>query len=128
MAPRAVRVDYLPLPGSDAVITRPVVHVGMEGIPEMPITCLADSGALHNRFDEDFAIAAGLDLEGAEEAIPFALGNREFTGRFARVGLSIGQYTWTAPVCFVRGWNQDFQLLGQEGFFRWFEVCLFAAD
>lgn len=100
----------------------------MEGLPGIPITCLVDSGALNNRFDAKYAEWAGLDLSDAEEAPRFAVGGRAYEGRIAHVTLRLKDLEWTAPVCFVDGWDNDFQLLGQEGFFRWFKVCFFAAD
>jgi hypothetical protein len=32
------------------------------------------------------------------------------------------------PVCFVSNWDHDFQVLGLEGFFRFFTVCFHGAD
>jgi hypothetical protein len=100
----------------------------MEGLPGIPITCLVDSGTLYNRFDAKYAEYAGLDLTNAEETSRFSVGGSTYEGRFADVELTLGDMTWNAPVCFIPGWDPDFQLLGQEGFFRWFEVCFFAAD
>ncbi|MGW0507576.1 retropepsin-like aspartic protease [Micromonospora sp. NPDC003241] len=100
----------------------------MEGIPEVGITCLVDSGALYNRFDERFAKLAGLNLDGLEPTERFAVGGNSYVGRTTNVQLTLGGFTWDAPICFISDWDRDFQLLGQEGFFRWFEVSFFAAD
>lgn len=123
-----MRFDYLPLPGSNITVSRPVVDVRMEGIPEVPLSCLIDSGALYNRFDARLAEAAGIDLRDAEGTSEFAVGGQEYTGYFVRVQLELAGFSWSAPVCFIPEWRHDFQLLGQEGFFRWFEVAFFAAD
>ncbi len=48
-----MKLDYLLLPSLTVDIRRPVVDIKMEGIPEVGISCLVDSGALHNRFDEN---------------------------------------------------------------------------
>jgi hypothetical protein len=45
----------------------------------------------------------------------------------ARVQLTIGDVTWDAPVWFCDPWPLAFHLLGQEGFFRWFDVRVRAA-
>jgi len=123
-----VKLDYLLLPSLTVDIRRPVVDIKMEGIPEVGISCLVDSGALHNRFDENLALAAGIDLRDAEPAKAFQVAGRDYDGKWSTVTLSIGEYSWDAPICFVHEWNRDFQLLGQEGFFRWFDVCFHAAD
>lgn len=44
------------------------------------------------------------------------------TGRLATVQLTLDETTWDAPVWFCDPWPLAFQLLGQEGFFRWFDV------
>jgi hypothetical protein len=41
--------------------------------------------------------------------------------------LTLGDVTWESAVWFCDPWPPAFQLLGQEGFFRWFDVRLRAA-
>lgn len=123
-----MRIPYFSLPGDDVLVSRPVLDVYMEGLPGIPITCLVDSGALYNRFDVKYAEWAGLDLTEADEMSRFAVGGKSYEGRTTQVTLEANGFTWTAPVCFVDGWDRDFQLLGQEGFFRWFKVCFSAVD
>jgi hypothetical protein len=43
------------------------------------------------------------------------------------VRLTLGDESWEAPVWFCDPWPLGFHLLGQEGFFRWFDVRLRAA-
>jgi len=121
-----MRFDFKELPGSSRDYLRPVVPVTVEGIDRAPQLCLLDTGALHNRFASWIADAAGIDLTGAEEE-RVALGGFEVIGRLGSVQLAIGHVTWEAPVWFCDPWPVSFQLLGQEGFFRWFDVRVRAA-
>ena len=123
-----MRVNFLPLPGMGATVSRPVVDVRMEGIPEIGISCLVDTGALHNRFDARLAELAGLDLDKMEGVERFSIGGETFEGKVSQLELSIGTFTWLAPICFVKDWTWDFQILGQKGFLRWFAVCFHVAD
>ncbi|HEX9123271.1 MAG TPA: hypothetical protein VF984_07920, partial [Actinomycetota bacterium] len=84
------------------------------------------TGALQNRFAAWVAEAAGVDLSGADED-RFAVGGFRSIGRQASVQLTLGDVTWEAPVWFCEPWPLAFHLLGQEGFFRWFDVRLRAA-
>lgn len=43
------------------------------------------------------------------------------------IQLTLEGTTWEAPVSFCEPWPLSFHLLGQEGFFRWFEVTIRAA-
>jgi hypothetical protein len=109
------------LPGATADYLRPVVPVVVEGITRAPQLCLLDTGALHNRFGAWVADAAGIDLAGAEEE-RLSIGGFVTVARRASVQLSLGAVTWEAPVWFCNPWPLAFHLLGQEGFFRWFDV------
>lgn len=114
------------LPGTSRDYLRPVVPVAVEGISRAPQLCLLDTGALHNRFAGWIAEAAGVDLSEADEE-RVAVGGFMTTARHASVQLTLGDFTWEAPVWFCDPWPLAFQLLGQEGFFRWFEVHLRAS-
>jgi hypothetical protein len=102
------------------------VPVTVEGIGRAPQLCLLDTGALHNRFGAWTADAAGIDLTGAEEE-RFAVGGFVTSARQAPLRMTIGDVTWEAPVWFCDPWPLAFHLLGQEGFFRWFDVHFRAA-
>lgn len=119
--------EYLPLRGSGSTIRRPVVDVFLEGLDEIGISCLIDSGAIHNRFDERLADLANIDLTHAEETT-FIIAGKKYEGRSANVQLTLGDHSWNSPVCFAKNWDKDFQILGQEGFFRHFDICFHAAD
>lgn len=121
-----MRFPFKELPGPSGDYLRPAVAVTVEGMARAPQLCLLDTGALHNRFAAWVAAAAGLDLTGADEE-RFAVGGFEAIGRRAVVQLGLGDVTWEAPVWFCDPWPLAFHLLGQEGFFRWFDVRLRAA-
>ncbi|HYU58926.1 MAG TPA: retropepsin-like aspartic protease [Actinomycetota bacterium] len=121
-----MKFGFKELPGTREDYLRPVVPVTVEGIARAPQLCLLDTGALHNRFAAWVAEAAGIDLgDSVEERL--AVGGFVSAARSARVQLTLGDVTWEAPVWFCDPWPLAFHLLGQEGFFRWFEVRLRAA-
>lgn len=121
-----MRFPFKELPGPSRDYLRPVVPVTVEGMARAPQLCLLDTGALHNRFAAWVAEAAGLALAGADEE-RFAVGGFESIGRRAMVQLTLGDVTWEASVWFCDPWPLAFHLLGQEGFFRWFDVRLRAS-
>lgn len=121
-----MKFPFKELPGVSRDFLRPTVPVTVEGIERAPQLCLLDTGALHNRFGAWVAEAAGIDLEGAEEA-RFAIGGFVTVGLQASVRLTVGDASWEAPVWFCDPWPLAFHLLGQEGFFRWFDVRIRAA-
>jgi hypothetical protein len=121
-------VEYVKLPAGNQSYSRPMINVQLTGLDEAPLACLVDSGAVYNKFHSDFAEAAGINLEEPDEVHRFDSGGRSYSGRVVRVRLKIASFEWEAPVCFVDDWDQDFQILGHEGFFRWFKVCFHAVD
>ena len=121
-----MRFPFKELPGSPSDYLRPVVPVTIEGIARAPQLCLLDTGALHNRFAGWTAEAAGIDLSESEEE-QVAVGGFIASARQARVQLTLDEVTWETPVWFCEPWPLAFNLLGQEGFFRWFDVRIRAA-
>jgi hypothetical protein len=121
-------LDYVALPSGGGSYSRPLINVELDGLAEGPLACLADSGAIYNKFHSAFAEAAGISLLEPDEVCHFSAGGRSYSGRMVRVGLRVASLEWEAPVCFVDDWDQDFQVLGHEGFFRWFRVCFYAAE
>jgi hypothetical protein len=121
-----MKFPFKELPGGTRDYLRPVVPVTVEGISRAPQLCLLDTGALGNRFGAWVARIAGIDLGGSEEE-RFAVGGFTTIARSARVQLAIDRMTWEAPVWFCDPWPLAFHLLGQEGFFRWFDVRVRAA-
>lgn len=121
-----MRFPFVELPGADGGYLRPVVNVLVDGLPDAPLACLLDSGALHNRFGRWVAEMAGIDLAEAEGS-EIGLGGFATTALTVPVELRIDSITWRVPVSFCEPWPLGFQILGQEGFFRWFRVLIRAA-
>lgn len=121
-----MRFAFKQLPGAIADYRRPVVPVTVEGLERAPQLCLLDTGALHNRFALWVADAAGIDLAEGETA-KFGVGGVVSDARLAHIQLTVAGHTWDAPVWFCDPWPMSFHLLGQEGFFRWFDVRLRAS-
>jgi hypothetical protein len=122
-----VIIPFRGLPGVRGFTPRPVVDVVVEQQHASRVVALCDTGALHNRFAAWVADDIGLDIGGIEpEAI--GVGGQHLVARTAVVSLNVGASQWEAPVSFCEPWPWSYQLLGQEGFFRWFEVTFRAAD
>lgn len=121
-----MRFPFKELPGTSRDYLRPAVPVTVEGLERAPQLCLLDTGALHNRFAGWIAEILGIDLSDAEQE-RLAVGGFVSSARLASVQLTLGEVTWESPVWFCDPWPLGFHLLGQEGFFRWFEVRLRAA-
>ncbi len=121
-----MRFSFLELPG-ERLLPRPVAPVTVVGLEAAPQLCLVDSGALHNRFGEWVAEAAGIPREDALEE-RLAIGGVVTTSWHARVDLAVGDRRFDAPVWFCDPWPFAFNLLGQEGFLRFFRVTLSAAE
>ncbi|MGH8774652.1 MAG: hypothetical protein ACRDWI_05570 [Jiangellaceae bacterium] len=121
-----MRFPFKELPGRSEDYLRPVLPVTVEGLSRAPQLCLLDTGALHNRFGAWVAVAAGIDLgDTGEQRI--AVGGLVTSARQASVQLAVGEVTWDAQVWFCDPWPFSFHLLGQEGFFQWFDVRIRAA-
>jgi hypothetical protein len=122
-----VRFAFLELPGERSTLVRPVVPVQVEDLDEAPQLCLVDTGATTNRFGAWLAEATGVDLDGAPES-RVVIGGVTTKGRHARVDLTIAGVRYDAPVTFCEPWPFAFNLLGQEGFLRFFRVTISAAQ
>lgn len=123
-----MRFDFLELPGEDRVaLARPVVPVQVEDLEEAPQLCLVDTGSTANRFGAWLAEATGVDLSGAPETTVH-IGGVTAIARHARADLTIAGVRYDAPVSFCEPWPLAFNLLGQEGFLRFFRVTLCAAE
>jgi hypothetical protein len=121
-----VRFSFKELPGTIEDYVRPVVPVTVEGLTRAPQLCLVDTGALQNRFGAWVAEAAGIELVDRPTEM-IAVGGFRTEARSARVRLGVGDLAWKANVSFCDPWPLAFHILGQEGFFRWFEVTIRAA-
>ena len=122
-----MRFDFVELPGGESTLVRPVVPVQVEGLEEAPQLCLVDTGSTANRFGAWLAEATGIDLAGAPTA-EIAVAGVLTIARHARADLTIAGRRYDAPVTFCDPWPFAFNLLGQEGFLRYFRVELRAAE
>lgn len=122
-----MRFEFLELPGGDTTVLRAVVPVQVEGLEAAPQLCLVDTGATHNRFGAWLAEATGIDLTGAPET-NLAIGGVLTRARHARAELTIAGIRYDAPVSFCEPWPFAFNLLGQEGFLRYFRIEICAAQ
>ena len=122
-----MRIDFRPLPGPAGDVLRPLVDVAVGGLEDASLACLLDTGSLHNRFAMWVAREAGIDLTGVEP-LSVGVGGRPVIARTVAVSLTLGDYRWDAQVAFCEPWPWDFQLLGQEGFLRYFRVVIEAAE
>jgi hypothetical protein len=124
-----VRFDFLELPGEvgRGALVRPVVPVQVEDLEEAPQLCLVDTGSTANRFGAWLAEATGVDLGKAPETT-LHVGGVTTTARHARCHLTIAGRRYDAPVTFCDPWPFAFNLLGQEGFLRFFRVTFCAAE
>jgi hypothetical protein len=122
-----VRFEFLELPSEAENLVRPVVPVQVEDLEEAPQLCLVDTGATTNRFGAWLAKAVGIDLSGAPQST-IVVGGLTATARHARAQLTIAGVRYDAPVTFCEPWPFAFNLLGQEGFLRFFRVTICAAE
>jgi hypothetical protein len=123
-----VRFDFLELPGEGpSALIRPVVPVQVEDLEEAPQLCLVDTGSTANRFGGWLAEATGVDLTGAPETT-LRVGGVVTVARHVRADLTIAGVRYDAPVSFCDPWPFAFNLLGQDGFLRFFRVVLCAAE
>jgi hypothetical protein len=122
-----MKFAYKELPGDDGDFLRPVVPVRLAGQESVLHACLIDSGALHNRFPLWAAEAAGVPLDdGLESRI--AIGGVITRAITMPVDLQIMDAHWHAGVSFCDPWPFGFGVLGQEGFFRFFETTFRASQ
>jgi hypothetical protein len=117
---------------SGGVLTpRPIVDIALDGLPNAPLGCLLDSGALRTRMSAEFAPLAGIELDNALTE-RFFIGGLETAGAMARVNLTVtdgtDEFSWDAPVWFCDPWPHPFGLAGLEGFLHHFTVTIRAYD
>ena len=115
-----MRYQFLELPGASGTLVRPVVPVQVEDLEDAPQLCLLDTGATTNRFASWLADAAGIDLAGAPQE-RLIVGGLTTIARHSRAELTVAGTRYDAPVTFCDPWPFAFNLLGQEGFLRFFE-------
>lgn len=89
------------------------------------IFALVDSGSEHSIFREDVAKLLGLPLTRGEPVVFGGYGEEQLKGVLLAVDMEIElgrkKHHWRAPVIFSEGANKR-QVLGQEGFFEFFNI------
>lgn len=119
-----MRFDFVELPGASS-LARPVLPVQVEDLEDAPQLCLLDTGSTANRFAAWLADVAGIDLVGSPTET-VVVGGVRTTATHARAELSVAGVRYEAPVTFCEPWPFAFNLLGQEGFLRFFRVTICA--
>ena len=121
----------LPAASGGVLRPRPVVDIALEGLPDAPMECLLDTGALRTRMSAELAPLAGIELSGVLTE-QFYIGGLKTVGALARVGLTLAdgtdEFSWDAPVWFCDPWPHPFGLAGLEGFLHYFLVTINAYD
>ena len=121
----------LPAASGGVLTPRPVVDIALEGLPDAPMECLLDTGALRTRMSAELAPLAGIELSG-DLTEQFYIGGLKTVGALARVGLTLAdgtdEFSWDAPVWFCDPWPLPFGLAGLEGFLHYFLVTINAYD
>ena len=123
-----VIIPFRALPGEVSGLPRPVIDLQV-GPPL--IRCwssgFATRGPRPTGFGSWVATVMDLDLDDIEPGL-IGIGGQQVTTRDRVVTLVVDDVAWEAPVSFCEPWPWDYHLLGQEGFFRWFETTIRAAD
>lgn len=122
-----MRFQFIELPGEASFLVRPVVPVQVEDLEDAPQLCLVDTGATANRFGAWLAEETGIDLSGVAAA-PLLVAGLSTSAYPARADLTVAGVRYDAPVTFCDPWPFAFNLLGQEGFLRFFRLTLCAAE
>lgn len=122
-----MRFSFVELPTAGAALVRPVIPVQVEDLEDAPQLCLLDTGATTNRFGAWLAEATGIDLGGAPTSTIHVAGLTA-TAYHVRAQLTIADVRYDAPVTFCDPWPFGFNLLGQEGFLRFFRVTICGAE
>lgn len=122
-----MRFAFTELPGERSTLVRPVVPAQVEDLDAAPQRCLVDTGASTNRFGAWLAEAVGLDLSHTPHE-RVVVGGVTTTAHHTRFGLTIAGFRYDAPVTFCDPWPFAFNLLGQEGFLRYFRVTICARE
>jgi hypothetical protein len=101
--------------------------VQVEGLDDAPQLCLVDIGSTANRFARWLAEATGIDLADAPKSV-VTVGGVRTTACHSRADLIIAGVRYDAPVTFCDPWPFAFNVLGQEGFLRFFRVTICALE
>jgi hypothetical protein len=119
-----VKVEFSPLPGESSL--RPVVQLRLAAASGARIPVLVDSGAASVRLPGVWAAAIGLDASMGRSTW-VTIGGSQRLGNELEVELTLGRWTWTAPVTFLQRWEFGHGVVGLRGFFDQFKIQFDAA-
>jgi hypothetical protein len=122
-----------PIPGlhGSLVRDRPVIPITLIGSGGSLLRqALADTGADDTVFPESYALQIGVDLSAAPLRSGAGIGLNLLSVRFAEITLRIAdpheRHEWKAWVGFTPA-RVRFPLLGQAGFFQFFDAMFYSA-
>lgn len=121
-----MRFEFGRLPGKIAEL-QPVVPVRFPDLAGVEVPALIDSGAVANRFHAQYGEQLGLDLSTGR-VDPFDVAGGHYVSHVLPVRITVGRWTWEAPIAFVEDWNHGHGILGLRGFFDQFVVRFDAAN
>ena len=120
-------VSYTELPGGPDATPRPLLDVAVGDVDDVLVPCIVDSGAVHTLLPRWTADLATIDLSGAPMR-KLGVAAQTVEAAMTTVALTVGEHRWEAEVGFCDRWPYGWGLLGQQAFFRHFEVTFRAAD
>lgn len=107
---------------------RPLLNVRV-GHTDFSVKALVDSGAVNTLFESWVARTGEVDIADSEErSIQIGPEGLVLVASFTTVQMEVAGLTWEAEVGFCDTIAAAFGLLGQESFFRYFEVDFRRAD
>lgn len=115
-------IPYTQLPGGASA--RPLADITASGVA---VKGLVDSGSINTIFHAWVADLAGVDISDAPLR-RISVGADQISLQLQTIELMAAGQTWEAEVGFSRDWTQNWALLGQDAFFRYFQVLFRAAD
>ncbi|MBI2431076.1 MAG: hypothetical protein HYV39_03615 [Candidatus Levybacteria bacterium] len=90
---------------------------------KFPVNCLLDSGADKNLFPAEWGEMVRLKIKSGKEVTHYGIGKKDIKAYRHKVKLYIGVYHFETEADF--SYEQQFPLLGREGFFKYFERITF---
>lgn len=105
-------------------IRRPIIEVIVKSGDKFAIyPVLIDSGADYCIFDEELARSFGIKL--SNQVVKFrGIGKDQVTGRWGRIEIRIANFAYNTKVLFSQMNQFSHGVLGQLGFFDYFDVKL----
>lgn len=122
-----MKFAFTSVPGDPGGVPRPVLTFSLDGSP-LPVTCLLDTGSVHNRLPGEWAALAGISEEGRKTERIGIGGEKRSAFLVEDLQVVLAGISLTLDFWFVPGWEPPFGLLGQEGFLQYLNLNLNAAE